>query len=335
MASGTLLAGHDYAYGYGRMGVLQQQLLTKADVDRLLACYSEEELLRTLGEIKFTMPVSPLPGVHTFVSAMERWLRRELETMVPKHQRGVFEILWLREDAPILAHLLKEHHGLTSGHSEITRDAVTTFPISDLEALVLRGDASVQLPTEWIRAVMRLRSQNGISPQEIDTAVSHFVAQRQVEAADQSGSTLIRQYVAHLIDLHNIRTVRRLPKDEPPAAHLLKGGEIEAMGFTTDSKHVLSLIRQASIRDSVSGALLDENATAVDIERALNKALAHNVAQMRGIPLGIEPIFAYAVMAISQIYLVRTILIGRSVGLSTQEIDQILPPFFSTAYEQV
>lgn len=327
--SGT---GQGYAYGYGRVGVLQQQLLGKSDIDKLLAAKDEAQIRQALGEIKLTAPVSPLQNLTQFVPAMEKWLKKELSRMVPAQNADVFEILWLREDLPVIAYLLKRFHHLTSEHSETPHQAVTAYDIDALTALILKGEHTADLPDELTEFVEQMKELKHPLPQDIDWKTAQFVAHRQVEVAEKSGSPLIRRYVAHLIDLQNIRTVRRLAEGSDPSGHLIKGGEIDVADFKTDPGHVVSLIRRSSIPNVVADSMLGDDHSSVALERSLNKALAHDIAEMRNLPLSLEPIFAFGVMALTQIYLIRSVLIGKTVGLTADEISEMLPPFFSTSY---
>ncbi len=332
MSSPTSPIGAKYAFGYGRIGVLQQELLTPSDIDRLLGAHSEKELRQVLSEIKLTAHVMPLDDIQELVPAMERWLKDEVEKLSPPDKRDVFSILWLREDLPVLAYYLKKHHGQTSPISNDPPAAVTMYDLRQVKALIFEGKNDHQaLPDNLVQFIERIKSRTNISPQEIDSEVAQFVAHTQMEIARRSRSRLIKRYASHLIDLQNIRTSRRLDDSQAARFHFVEGGEIDVDLLTQDIDKMSMLIRQSSLPDSVLKSVVAGDESAVMLERGLNRGLAHDIAEMRSIPLSIEPIFAFAVIALSHILLIRTILIGKVAKLSAQDISTMLPPFFSTS----
>ena len=190
-----------------------------------------------------------------------------------------------------------------------------------------------ELTEDLARFIEEMKADKKIKPEQIDYRVAVFIAQKQLELAKKSGSRLIERYVRHLIDLQNIRTARRMRPGEDPSGHFLPGGEIDPNRITTNPREIAMLIHNSTLPNTLADSMRDEGDTSLALERALNKALAHDVAEMRSVPLSIEPIFAYGIMAMSQILLGRTILIGKSAGLTSEEIAQMLPPVFSTSIQ--
>ncbi len=321
----------DFAYGYGRVGVLQQQLLSKPDVDRMVGAHNDKELRHVLSDIALTARVMPQDDLSRVVPSLELWLKDEVRRMSPPESRDTFDIIWLREDVPVIALLLKQYLGFAPK----TDDAgmgITAYDHDALRKLVWEGERG-SLPEDLAHFVEELKHESGIKPQDIDHKVAVFVAEKQMELAKASGSKLIKQYVAHLIDLQNIRTSRRLTPGEDGTDHFLPGGEIDTMRLTGDPRSLALLIHSSSLPNVLADSVMNEKNSALALERALNLALAHDIAAMRAIPLGIEAIFAFAVMALSQTLMLRTILIGKAAQLTGGEISQMLPPIFSTSVE--
>ena len=323
--------GEQYAFGYGRIGVLQQHLLTTQDIDRLLGAHNEEELRRILSEIRFTARVMPQEHLRDIVPAMERWLRDELEKMTPPDKREVFHILWLREDAPMIAYYLKKYHRFTSAVSVEPRAAVTGYDMHLVRALILEDRAAATLPRDLVAFIEQIKKDK-VAPQRIDSAVAQYIALRQQSSARKSGSALVRRYTAHLVDLQNIRTARRLPEAERARFHFIEGGDIGVEALTKNLDALSALIRQSSLANVVAQSVEQGEESSVLLERGLNKGLAHDIAAMRGVPLSIEPLFSFAVIALSHIMVIRTVIIGKAAGLAAEDIKVMLPPFFSTSF---
>lgn len=332
MSTMTASAGSDFAYGYGRVGVLQQQLLHKTDIDRLLGAHTDAELHQVLGDTPFTAVVMPMDALDGFAVAMESWLKRELVKLAPDGKADVFEILWLREDQPIIAHLLKEYHGQTSGLTSPEKTSVTSYPYEMLHAQVFESGHR-ELPEDIAHFIEEMKARKNIRPDEIDHEVAVFIAAKQLILAQSSGSRLILQYVKHTIDLQNIRTARRVRPGTDTKDLFIAGGEIDPRRITTNAREIAMLIHSSTLPSAIAEGVTGEDSALV-LERSLNKGLAHDIAQMRSVPLSVEPIFAYGVMAISQILMVRTILIGKAAGMTAEEISTMLPPVFSTSIQE-
>mgnify|MGYP000075100113 CR=1 FL=1 len=254
MATSATSAGKFFGYGFGRVGVLQEYLLTEADVERLLTARNEAELTQMLTELKMSAHVEYSQNPHRFVHNLERWFRKEIRSMVPEEYQAVFDILWIKDDASLLSYLLKRHHGFTSEISVEPHVGATAFAPDALRALVA-GNQSSAVPESLARFVREMREKQGLSPQEIDTRVAQFIVDYQRELAKQSGSVAIQRYVAHHIDLQNIRTAHRLSQDEHLSDHLLKGGEIDVNRFSLEKERMSELVYGSGLPTSLADSI--------------------------------------------------------------------------------
>lgn len=305
----------NFAFASGRTGVLQLLLLTQSDVDRLLGAHSGKEVEQILTELKLTNPIDQgIDNGDDILHAVAQWVRQEVETMSPKNKQQIFSILWMENDAPLMAYRLKKQFGLTSEVSKEppTEDEVAlAYHLNAIEERVKFGD-----PT----------------PQEVDTAVSQYVADAQLKLADESGSAHIKTYVQHLIDLHNIRTAVRLAGNEnvDHRTLMLKGGTLNPKELCGSLEDLAKVIDRSPITFTLGSYLA--NADKNELERMLADVLARDIAAMWNVPLSIEPLFAFAAIAFSQLKLIRAILIGKRNELSPQEVKALTPPFLSASH---
>jgi len=333
MSNPASLSGSNFAYAYGRIGVLQQKLINQGNIDRLVGAHTMVQLRQILSEVPFTAPVMPQDSLGDVPFAMERWLKKELTDLVPDDKKPIFNILWLREDQSIIAHFLKEYFGYTSGLTSVEKKSVTAYGIEELENLILRGDAGTIDDPELIEFIATMKKDKTLTPSRIDHDVGVFIAAKQIQSAKLSGSTLILRYVRHLIDLQNIRTLRRLPEGQSGKGLFIPDGEINTTALTERPKDIAELIRASTLPSKLVDSMRHGDDSTLMIERSLHQGLAHDIAEMRSIPLSMEAIFAYATMAQSQIFMVRSILIGKDVGLNAQDISRLLPPVYSTSVQ--
>lgn len=326
MSTMQSLIGQHFAYASGRTGVLQQLLLTASDRDRLLGAASLKEAESILTELKLTNPIDQgLKKTEEILLAIGAWVRKEVETMAPESKKPAFHILWLEEDAPVLSYLLKSHHGLTSAVSSQPQSGMTAYGIDALTTLV-NDEVSGSLPSHLTEFVKTAKTMKDVTPQAIDSAVAQYIATVQLSLARASGSKALKTYVEHKIDLSNIRTALRNSDD------LLTGGSISPTALTKGIPNILRAIDRSTLpyelSENIRKVVDDPNA----VEHALSKVVAEDIAHMWNIPLSIEPVFAFAALAQSQMRLLRVLLIGKRANMSPQEIKLMLPPFLSASH---
>jgi|GEM_PF-519894 V/A-type H+-transporting ATPase subunit C len=329
------LIGQHFAYASGRTGVLQQLLLTASDRDRLLGSADLKEAEAILTELKLTSPIDQgLKKSDEILLAIGAWVRAEVETMAPESKKTAFHILWLEEDAPILSYLLKKHHGLTSAVSTEPQSGMTAYGTQALQALV-EEDTVASLPSHLIEFVKNAKGMKNASPQSIDSAVAQYIATVQIALARASGSAALKDYIEHKIDLSNIRTMLRVKSNElliTYHASLLNGGTLNLGTTLGDPIEIAKAIDRSSLPYSLGEAIRKNADDPNALEHALSQVIAGDIAHMWNIPLSIEPVFAFAALALSQMRLLRVLLIGKRAHMSPQEIKLMLPPFLSASH---
>lgn len=309
--------------------MLRHALLSQADVDRLLGTHDVQEFNRTLTELKLTNGIAQgLKSAEDILPALEVWVREEVERMTPAAKKPTFSILWLEGDAPTLSYLLKEHLGRTSQISHLPESKLSAYSPEVLRECIATGDTLSPLPSPLSTLIESVRENQEISSAQIDTDVAQCIALLRSRLARASGSPLIRMYAMHLIDVENIRTALRLiekPKEEA-RGFLLDGGSIKADLLAGD----LQTIKKAIQRSDLHYALTDIENLATNpnaLEKRLSDVLALDLRKMWNVPMGIEPLFAFAAITVSHLSLLRAIAIGKRNGLSPQDIKSFLPPY--------
>jgi hypothetical protein len=333
MSATASLIGQHFAFAHGRTGVLQQLLLSQSDIDRLLGAADGNATEQILIELKMTSIIDQgIQDGNAVLQAVAGWIRSEVEQMAPHSKQPTFTILWLEGDAPLLSFLLKEARGLTSGISTEPLSSLTAYDPNALRALVREGTEGL-LPEHLVSFVKEMSTQQDLDARTIDTKVAQYIANTSLTLARTSGSKFIRTYVEHLIDLQNIRTALRLSEETKSSslAYLLEGGTIAPSELAGPLENTKKAIGRSDLGYLLNDALNDtEDKNA--LERTLSEVIASDIADMWNVPLSIEPTFAFAAIGISQLKLLRMILIGKRNGLSPQDIKKALPPFLSATH---
>jgi vacuolar-type H+-ATPase subunit C/Vma6 len=332
MSQVSSLLGQHFAYASGRTGVLQQLLLTASDKDRLLGAADLEVTEQILTELKMTDPIDQgLRKSDDILQALSEWIKEEVELMTPEAKRPVFHILWIEESAPLLSYLLKKHFGLTSPASREPSSSMTTEDTTQLKDLIDHNTEGT-LPTALVSFVRETKKRENLTPEIIDTLASQHVANVHLSLAKKSKSPAIMQYVIHRIDLANIRTAMRLKSEVTDLSVFIKGGTLNLSKLTGDLNGIAKAIDLSNLPFSLGEAVRKSGDDLSDLEVALSKVTANDIAHMWNIPMSIEPVFAFAALAESQVALLRALVIGKRAALDPQSIKKMLPPFISASH---
>lgn len=327
------IVGQHYAFAHGRLGVLRQSLLGQSDVNRLVGSHDLREAEQILTELKFTASIDQsLRGADRIQAALAAWIRAETEAMVQPSKHDAFRALWITEDLPFLAYLLKQKAGLTSSISTEPSLLVSAFDPDAVRALVQDG-VEGDLPEGLVALVARVRSLERPTPETIDALVAQFGADERLRLAKKSGSALIVRYVRHAIDAQNVRTALRLLRadEADPTSFLLKGGTIAPSKLEGSLDAIRAAIVASDLHFHVLKNLTDDIERPTALERGLSDLLADDVEQMWERTLGVEPPFAFAATSLAHLRLIRAIVMGKRNELSPQAIKHILPPYVASS----
>ncbi|MBU2213716.1 V-type ATPase subunit [Patescibacteria group bacterium] len=335
-ASSTILGQH-FAYAHGRMGVLKLLLLEQSDVDRLLGAKDLRETEKILTELKLTNVIDQgLSEGHAILEAVGTWMRNEVQKMSPLVSRPIFGILWLENDAPLLAYLLKKSHGLSSEISQEPLSGMNMYDPEVLRALILNEPSAglhPAVPKSLESFVKKILAKEELSAQEIDSAVTKFVVQMQKRLSKTSGSRSIERYLEHRIDLFNIRTALRLSTKETKEVipFLIEGGTIDPARLAGTEEEIASAIGRSKLSIFLPKDLESLLNDPIEFEQSAAHIVASDIAKMWNVPLTIDPLFAFAAITLGQLKLIRTILIAKNNELSPQETKHVLPPFLTAS----
>lgn len=322
------MIGQQFAYAFGRTGVLKQLLLTKSDMDRMLGAKDKKDAEKILTELPLTSQIDQgISNAEEILHALRAWIRHEVEEMVPPAKQPVFGILWSNGDQALLGYLLKRHGGHTSSISSKPETSLTAYDPEEIGA-VFENKTAPGLPAHIVAFTLQWKEKAAnATPREIDAAIAQHFADLHLRLARMGQSKRIERYVRHGIDVQNIRTALRSYDDRERATALLTGGSIAPENLHGNKKSVLDTVSRSPLSYALSEAIMAAGEDPVLLERACADVLATDVTDMWNVPMSIEPLFAFTATALSNVALLRSIVIGKNNGLAPQEIKRILPPF--------
>lgn len=327
----SALVGQDFAYAAGRTGVLQQFFLTTSDRDRLLGAHDIAEVESILTELKMTNPIDQ--GLHKaddILHAIGQWILKEVKHMSPESKYPIFQILFLEEDAPVIAYLLKKHHGFAAGISVRPHPLMSAYDLDALTQLMAENTEG-KLPTHLVEFVRQMKERDDLTPQVIDHAVAQYVATTQLQLARSSGSKHIEEYVQHRIDMNNVRTALRTGAEYNDDL-FISGGTLDLKRLSGEPKDIIAALDRSRLSYNLSSVIIEGKKDTSVLEFGISNITAYDIAKMWNMPLSIEPVFAFAALALQQLKVLRAIVIGKRATLSPQQIKQMLPPFLPATH---
>lgn len=329
-------AGHDAVYAHGRIAVLQQLLLSKTDLDRMLGAHDAADLARQFIEMKFSSRINQgIADPDAVLTAMAHWVRDEVFSMAPEKSLMAFDVLWLEGDIPLLSYLLKKRLGMTSAISEQPSPAFTLYPLESWVDMVEHGRGWDDHHPVSVRTVVeQALALKDPTPAAIDTLAARWGAKEQVAAAKRAKSAGVLRYVRHAIDLQNIRTALRSLDRTPEErrALLVDGGTVAPAKLLGTPADIALAVELADLGYGVADAIRNKDDDVRALEQALSAVTAGDIAAMWNVPLAPEPLFAFAALAFSQIRLLRTVLLAKRAGFSPQDVKRVLPPFIPATH---
>jgi V/A-type H+-transporting ATPase subunit C len=161
------------------------------------------------------------------------------------------------------------------------------------------------------------------------------------DAAGACGSEFLSDYVAHMIDMHNIKTFMRFyvlkEPEERLGKNLIKGGffdnakllelykqNLEALLTRLEYVHKRSsIIDYASyLSEAIKDAAL--NFSFIRLEKAIDDLLMDILIQAKRIIFGPEPVVAYYFARLNEINLIRMVVISKLNDVSKNIVSERL-----------
>lgn len=321
MSSTVIIPGTTYAYAYGRIGTLQNLLLTEADRNRLLGADNGQDAASILTELNLSSLVDQgIKHAPALLAAIEQWLEREAYGMTPEHKRGALAILWMDSIAAKLSLALKQKQHLNVQPDPLKDVLGETEEYAAWQEFIEKGQTST-LPAIAVQLLQRL-PRIPTSAREIDQVVHTAAADFSVAAAKRSGSKAIVEYVQNNIDCKNVLNYLRFTKQF--AEYFVPGGNIALSRFSS-VESLATAIDSISLSYRLSAAL--RNDARDEVEAICSDIRRNDLAHMWNTPLTIEPVFAFAATALNHINYVRNVIIGKYNDIDPQHIKQMLPAF--------
>jgi len=323
-----------YAYAVARVRVLENRLLDKGQVDRMLEAQGAREALQVLAETNYASAVGELKDVHRFEDLLAGELERvyrEVRRFYPEPR--LLEALAAKYDVHNLKVLLKAQGLGREAGGDILYPNVGNIPLAKLEAMFAQEDFR-DLPPHLRQAVEEIEAgwSQRPDPQWIDIILDRALYDHLLALADTI--PFLKEFFTHQANLVNIKTfirVKILRQDEDFLKKvLLRGGDIH-QSFFTDLYHeplevLCDRLALSPYAQVVNEGLAEwqEKGRLTRFEKLADDFLLNFVRSHRHHPFGPQALVGYLLAVENELKLIRIIMVGKLNKLPPEEIRERL-----------
>lgn len=319
----------DYLFISTRLRSLENRLLTRERMERMLEARTNEDAAKVLSECGYQglEPLSAQALEHSLAAAREETFS-ELAAMAPNPQ--IVDVFRMKYDYHNAKAIIK----CTAMNQDASRLLIDAGRISaaKLQEGMQRGDLS-EVPDAMRRAIEEasdVLSATG-DPQRCDFVLDRAYYAELSQVAAASGSSFLQAYVRLMVDAANLKSAvrtMRMHKDlEFLSAVTMAGGNV-------DKTSIASAVMAGGGLETVFAGALQEAAALGDsvasggrqtaFEKACDDALNAYLQSSRMTPFGDSVLVAYMAARENEITAARIILSGRLSGVGAESIRERL-----------
>ena len=324
------LKEYDYLYISARIHAMENKLLTRERMERMLSARSAEEASKVLAECGYGDFPSLTPAAieHT-LDAARLALFAELRRAAP--DPAIVDVFCIKYDYHNAKVLLKAE---ATGQSpdELLLDA-GRYPAGRLKEDYVQGDLSRYSATfaQAVAQAKELLASSG-DPQSADLLLDRAYYTEMLAAAKAARSPFLEGYVRLSIDGVNLRSVVRaarmgkgpdflrrvlLPEGNVKTDSLLAAGAGAADLAGVFAHTYLTAAAQEGAEAMRGGSL-------TQFERLCDNALTAYLSQGKRVAFGEHPLIGYLYAKENELTTIRIILTGRLAGLDAETIRERL-----------
>lgn len=323
-----------YAYAVARIRVIENKLLDKNKLDRMLEAKTPIEAMKVLDEAGYESPGDENSNPHEYEKLLkeeQKKVYRLLKSMAP--QPEVFNLFLYKNDYHNIKVMLKSEFSGTE-RDDILVDT-GSIALNSLKLMI--RDRNLREMSETMRLAVEdcidTYNRTGDS-QIIDIILDRACFKEMLEAAEKTENRFVSEYVKMQIDLLNIKNFVRVKKMNKSWDFLdkvlLEGGNIDSKLFLKKyGDSFESFVDEAkftpygSLCETGIGDFL-ATGSLTKLEKLIDDEMMSYIKKSKFIALGIEPLIAYLVAKETEVRNVGIIMIGKINGIPGEIIKERL-----------
>ncbi len=320
----------DYLVISTRIRAMENRLLTRERMERMLEARTSEEAAKVLSECGYPeLSTLTHAALDELLAQARDGLYRELKGAVP--DRRLVEVFQMKYDYHNAKVLLKAQAvGTEPGRLLMEGGRWTAAQIRD----AFQRDSLRDFTDPFRQAVAQAQEtlSAGGDPQLADFVLDRAYFEEMRQAAGETGSPFLQGYVRLLVDAANLRSAVRAARMGKGADFLnqvlLPGGSVDVRTLASGKGGDLSTVFRAGplAEAAALGAALAApgGGELTAFERACDNAVMGYLEKARRIPFGEQTVVGYLYARENEFTAIRTILSGRMAGLDAEIIRERL-----------
>jgi V/A-type H+-transporting ATPase subunit C len=319
----------DFLYISTHLRSLENRLLSRERMERMLEARTDEDAARVLSECGYTgLEKLSSESLSRSLSQARAETFSELASFSPN--RDIVDVFRIKYDYHNAKALIKCAHSGRSAQNMLM-DAGRYTP-EEMTAAVLQsetGSLSSAL-SRAIEAASEVLSTTG-DPQRADFLLDSACYQEMLATAKSSGSSFLQSYVRLQIDAANLKSAVRGLRMKKSVDFLkkvlLSGGNVSVesiSGVYTTGGNLETVFSGRLQEAAVLGDEAVKGGRQTAFEKACDNALNTYLQESRMVPFGDSVLIAFAAAKENEITAARIIMSGRMAGVSTEAIRERL-----------
>lgn len=324
----------DFTQSVVRTRVLENGLLQRTIIERMIDAKSIDEVFRILGETEYSNQLGKAERPEDYDMVLSAELDRVYKLMqeVSPDER-VIDLLLLKYDYHNLKVMVKERV-LDKDFSHIFVDRGTV----DLKKLKTNflSENYMDIEDEFAEALQRVTEdyEKTGDPQRIDLIFDKYYFEHLYNLAKETEIELFVEYVEDLIDFTNIRTLIRLKKQNKSNNFLeevlLPHGKIDlgaiVLSLNDSIDNIINKFKTYSISPALKKGLGDyeETGSLSNYEKYMDNHLMDLNRSSKNVHFGPEPLFSYVFAKETEISILRIIMVSKINNIPPDSIRERL-----------
>ncbi|MBQ2968160.1 MAG: V-type ATPase subunit [Clostridia bacterium] len=316
----------DYAYGVAYIRALENKLLDKSDIESLILCKTPEEAMRVLADKGYgSEPCAP-QDFEKLLKAQQQLCWETVREVMPKG--ASLDILMYENDFHNIKVMIKATFAGVKEYKHLFLEPGTLDAAQIEQAISTKNFGLLQSPfkeaAEYSYSLLAETEDSQLS----DIALDKAAMDAMMQAANESGSSFIKEFVTLKNALSDIKIAYRAQKTEKDRSFLEKAlskhsafnREALIENALSNSDALFGYIESCNYGEAVSA--LKEGISA--FEKYADEKITAFTEQAKYVILGVEPLLAFILKKQAELLSVRIILSCKINGFSEQEIRERL-----------
>lgn len=324
-----------YIYAVSRIRAIENKLLGRKGIDRMLDAQTPEQALKVLLEADYGYPRAGIPAPADYEKLLEEEYKKLyalLREVSP--DPGVFDIFLQRYDFHNIKVILKAEFAEVRDYDSLLSNK-GSMEAKRLKA-ILRDRRLTELPSLVREAVEEtiMELNHTRDPQSVELILDRACCRRMKEMADQTGSRFLIDFIATMIDYLNIQIFYRLKKLNKEVDFmrrtLLPGGYLKPEILLEIEEDSISRLETAlwntPYREAASKMVrwCGDGSCDAFPERLSDEFISDGILKGSRKISGLEPLVGYMLGKETELRNVRTVMAGKINGISSDRIRERL-----------